>query len=59
VTVQAEVDLVGKIVKFGRGMIEKVSRQLFRQIRGVRETALEMTDNAGTWCNGISGAISG
>ncbi|MCI0337626.1 MAG: SRPBCC family protein [Acidobacteria bacterium] len=31
VVVNAEVDLVGKIVQFGRGMIEEVSRQLFRQ----------------------------
>lgn len=31
VLVNAEVDLVGKIVQFGRGMIEEVSRQMFRQ----------------------------
>jgi|SRR5687768_2380731 len=31
VSVIAEVDLVGKIVQFGRGMIEEVSRQMFRQ----------------------------
>jgi carbon monoxide dehydrogenase subunit G len=29
--VEAEVDVAGKIVQFGRGMIEGVSRQLFRQ----------------------------
>jgi carbon monoxide dehydrogenase subunit G len=29
--VDAEVDVAGKIVQFGRGMIEGVSRQLFRQ----------------------------
>jgi carbon monoxide dehydrogenase subunit G len=29
--VEAEVDIAGKIVQFGRGMIEGVSRQLFRQ----------------------------
>ncbi len=28
---QADVDLVGKIVQFGRGMIDEVARQLFRQ----------------------------
>jgi carbon monoxide dehydrogenase subunit G len=31
VTVDAEVDVAGKIVQFGRGMIESVSKQLFRQ----------------------------
>src|SRR5215475_2627077 len=31
VVVSADVDLVGKVVQFGRGMIEEVSRQLFRQ----------------------------
>lgn len=31
VLVNAEIDLVGKIVQFGRGMIEEVSRQMFRQ----------------------------
>ena len=30
VVVNAEVDLVGRIVQFGRGMIEEVSRQMFR-----------------------------
>ena len=31
VRVEADVDVAGKIVQFGRGMIEGVSRQLFRQ----------------------------
>ena len=31
VVVNADIDLVGKIVQFGRGMIEEVSRQMFRQ----------------------------
>src|SRR5688500_16786463 len=31
VLVNADIDLVGKIVQFGRGMIEEVSRQMFRQ----------------------------
>ena len=31
IRVEAEVDVAGKIVQFGRGMIEGVSRQLFRQ----------------------------
>jgi uncharacterized protein len=31
VRVHAELDVVGRIVQFGRGMIEEVNRQLFRQ----------------------------
>lgn len=31
VRVDVEVDVVGRIVQFGRGMIEEVSRQIFRQ----------------------------
>ncbi|HMG34945.1 MAG TPA: SRPBCC family protein [Blastocatellia bacterium] len=42
VTVQAEVDLVGKIVQFGRGMIEEVSRQLFRQFATCVKQRLEV-----------------
>ena len=45
VTVQAEVDLVGKIVQFGRGMIEEVSRQLFRQFAACAKQQLEMADD--------------
>ena len=42
VTVNAEVDLVGKIVQFGRGMIEEVSRQLFRQFSACVKQRLEV-----------------
>lgn len=31
VRVEAELEVVGRIVQFGRGMIEEVNRQLFRQ----------------------------
>ena len=31
VRVEADVDVAGKLVQFGRGMIEQVSKQLFRQ----------------------------
>ncbi|MGQ0713159.1 MAG: SRPBCC family protein [Gemmatimonadaceae bacterium] len=31
VRVEADIDVAGKAVQFGRGMIEQVSRQLFRQ----------------------------
>ena len=41
VKVEAEVDLVGKIVQFGRGMIEDVAKQLFRQFAGCVRERLE------------------
>src|SRR5215510_10238129 len=41
IVVNAEVDLVGKIVQFGRGMIEEVSRQLFRQFSACVKQHLE------------------
>jgi carbon monoxide dehydrogenase subunit G len=44
VVVSAEVDLVGKIVQFGRGMIEEVSRQLFRQFSACVKQRLEVAD---------------
>ena len=31
IRVEADIDVAGKIIQFGRGMIEGVSRQLFRQ----------------------------
>jgi len=46
VAVNAEVDLVGKIVQFGRGMIEEVSRQLFRQFSACVKQRLEVVDEA-------------
>jgi hypothetical protein len=45
VVVNAEVDLVGKIVQFGRGMIEEVSRQLFRQFSACVKQSLEVADD--------------
>jgi uncharacterized protein len=45
VTVEAEVDLVGKIVQFGRGMIEEVSRQLFRQFAECAKQQLEVAND--------------
>jgi uncharacterized protein len=44
VTVNAEVDLVGKIVQFGRGMIEEVSRQMFRQFSACVRKQLEVVE---------------
>ena len=46
VVVNAEVDLVGKIVQFGRGMIEEVSRQLFRQFSACVKQRLEVADES-------------
>jgi carbon monoxide dehydrogenase subunit G len=42
VVVNAEVDLVGKVVQFGRGMIDEVSRQLFRQFSACVKQRLEV-----------------
>lgn len=44
VTVNADIDLVGKIVQFGRGMIEEVSRQMFRQFSTCVRNQLEVAD---------------
>lgn len=42
VSVNADVELVGKIVQFGRGMIEEVSRQMFRQFSTCVKQKLEV-----------------
>ena len=44
VLVNADIDLVGKIVQFGRGMIEEVSRQMFRQFSSCVRQQLEIAD---------------
>ncbi|HXQ70368.1 MAG TPA: SRPBCC family protein [Pyrinomonadaceae bacterium] len=44
VLVNADIDLVGKIVQFGRGMIEEVSRQMFRQFSTCVKQQLEIAD---------------
>ena len=46
VVVTAEVELVGRIVQFGRGMIEEVSRQMFRQFSNCVKAKLEVVDEA-------------
>jgi uncharacterized protein len=48
VVVSADVDLVGKVVQFGRGMIEEVSRQLFRQFSACVKHRLEVASVAET-----------
>jgi uncharacterized protein len=41
IRVEAEVDVAGKIVQFGRGMIEAVSKQLFKQFVSCVRATLE------------------
>ena len=41
VRVTADVDIVGKAAQFGRGMIESVNKQLFRQFSACVKTTLE------------------
>src|SRR6185295_6027417 len=45
VSVHADVELVGKIVQFGRGMIEEVSRQMFRQFSTCVTQHLEVAED--------------
>ncbi|HEX7773744.1 MAG TPA: SRPBCC family protein [Pyrinomonadaceae bacterium] len=44
VLVNADIDLVGKIVQFGRGMIQEVSKQMFRQFSTCVKKQLEVPD---------------
>jgi len=46
VVVEAEVDLVGRIVQFGRGMIEDVAKHLFQQFAGCVKAHLEQPAEA-------------
>src|SRR6185369_6992961 len=46
VLVNADIDLVGKIVQFGRGMIEEVSRQMFRQFSTCIKQHLEVAEDS-------------
>lgn len=48
VSVEADVDVSGKMVRFGRGMIERVSRELFKEFTVcVRERMAEDEEAAG------------
>ena len=44
VSVDSEINLVGRIVQFGRGMIEEVSRQMFRQFAVCVKSRLEVDE---------------
>jgi uncharacterized protein len=48
VSVVADIELVGKIVQFGRGMIEEVSRQMFRQFSSCVKQRLEVAEEPQT-----------
>lgn len=48
VSVDAEITLVGRIVQFGRGMIEEVSRQMFRQFATCVKSRLEVAEEPPT-----------
>lgn len=43
VTVHADLDVAGKIVQFGRGMIDTVNKQLFRQFTECMRQTLEQS----------------
>jgi uncharacterized protein len=53
VRVHAEIDVVGRIVQFGRGMIEEVNRQLFREFASCTQARLTRPTE------GVSEAVSG
>lgn len=46
VRVEVDVEVVGKLAQFGRGMIEEVSRQMFRQFAGCVRATLEAPEPA-------------
>jgi|SRR5215213_1636098 len=48
VSVSADVELAGKIVQFGRGMVEEVSRQMFRQFSTCVRQHLEIANGPQT-----------
>lgn len=47
VRVEAEVNVVGKIVQFGRGLMEEVSRQLFKQFASCVQAQLAQGQQGG------------
>jgi carbon monoxide dehydrogenase subunit G len=57
VVVRADVDVVGRIVQLGRGMIEQVARQLFQQFAGCVRTVLEAEAAARSAGPGAAAAV--
>jgi carbon monoxide dehydrogenase subunit G len=58
VLVSADIDLVGKIVQFGRGMIEEVSRQMFRQFSTCVRQQLEIADEPAAAADAQTAGVS-
>ena len=58
VLVNADIDLFGKIVQFGRGMIEEVSRQMFRQFSTCVRSQLEIADAPQTQNGPVASAMN-
>lgn len=58
VRVEVDVDVVGKLAQFGRGMIEEVSRQIFRQFSACVRAALEQPAAAASVATAASSAVS-
>ena len=56
VLVSADIELVGKIVQFGRGMIEEVSRQMFKQFSACVRSKLEAPDERAAMTAGAAPA---
>jgi hypothetical protein len=46
VTVDATIDIAGRVMQFGRGLIDSVSRQLFQQFVEAATSKLEVPDEA-------------
>src|SRR5215813_12712577 len=59
VLVNADIDLVGKIVQFSRGMIEEVSKQMFRQFANCVKQQLESASGAETGNDSVPIEASG
>ena len=59
VRVEAEVDVAGKILQFGRGMIDPVAKQLFHQFAECARAELETPDEAETAATAAATVPSG
>jgi carbon monoxide dehydrogenase subunit G len=59
VKVVSDVDVVGRLVQLGRGMIEQVSHQLFAQFAGCVKATLEAEAQAAAPADAAGGAPAG
>lgn len=55
VTIAATIDIAGKVMQFGRGMVESVSRQLFRQFAESVRATLEAQPSAADTPSSVAG----